>query len=218
MKPSFKITRKINELLLQNDDSDYHNDILLNLILTFAVIILGICGIIFLMIPYLVLLLVDYIYTKFIKSKINNKSKTKVIKIINSYYDFLIPKNKYYYLKGYHNHDNSLEIFIYRFIHVYKDMYNTLEVGTDDFICGQNKRRSAHDIYLICKNYYPDTTINDVLKILVNLRNINKIKGSYCNTIHKYVYHMDSNHRDDNDNTEYGKGIKFKDLINAYKE
>lgn len=165
-------------------------------------------------IPLCISLICEYLYIVFN----GDFDKKYIIRTINNYYNQQIPKNKYYYLKGYTHYNDSLETFIYKFIKDYKDIHYTIEVGIDKYICGTGRRRSAHDIYLICLNYYPDITIDDVLKILVNLRNNNKIKGSYCNTIHKYVYHMDSNYRDDNDNTEYGKGIKFKDLINAYKE
>jgi len=216
---SFKIVRRLASNLPDGDETDDHLTILYNFIILFGIIIFGFFGILIIFIPGLLLLLVDYIYTKTVSMKIDNISKTKVRSVINNYYNQIIPANKYYYLKGYKPYDNlSLEDFIYRFIKVYNDMYCTYEVGDNYYICDTSRRRSAHDIYLICKNYYKDITIDEVLTILVNLRNNNEIKGSYCNTIHRYVYHNTSNHRDDNDQTEYQNGIKFKDLINAYKE
>lgn len=217
MKLKFKLTQHwidfISDFSL-TDDTDNLGELFLNTIL----VLLGSLTIflysLILFIPVCISLLCEFIYIK-----INiTYSKKYTLKVINKYYKDLIPENKYYYLKCYNNNDQSLELFIRRFIAYYKDDYCTYEVGTNDFICGTDKRRSVHDIYLISRNYYKDITINDVLKILVNLRNNNQIRGSYCTTICKYVYHISSNYRDDNDSTEYGYGIKFKDLINAYKE
>jgi len=184
-----------------------------NIIILLASLIIFIFTII-MFIPFNISLLFEYVYVKFNGSL----GKKYTLKVINKYYNDLIPKSKFYYLKGYTHSNDSLETFIYKFITLYKDHYPTIEVGNDEYICGTGRRRSAHDIYLICKNYYEGITIDDVLKILVNLRNTNQIRGSYCTTICKYVYHISSNYRDDNDNTEYSNGIKFKDLINAHKE
>lgn len=215
---SFKIIRRLASNLPDGQEEDDHLTIFANIFILLGVIIFAFCAIVICIIPFLILLLVDYIYTVVVKIKVEDISKNKVRSVINNYYNQLIPKNKYYYLKGYHYNNLTLETFIYNFIIMYNYIYNTYQVGDDDWICGTGRRRSAHDIYLICKNYYPDTTFDEVLTILVNLRNKNKIKGSYCNTICRYVYHNTSNHRDDNDQTEYQSGIKFKDLITAYKE
>jgi len=184
-----------------------------NIIILLASLIIFIFTII-MFIPFNISLLFEYVYVKFNGSL----GKKYTLKVINKYYNEIIPKNRYYYLQGYKHQNISLERFIHKFISVYNDIYPTYEVGDNYYICDTGRRRSAHDIYLICKNYYEGITIDDVLTILVNLRNDNIIKGSYCTNICIYVYHNTSNHRNDNDNTEYGNGIKFKDLINAYKE
>jgi hypothetical protein len=218
MEASFNLTKKIASLLDDGNETNDHLEIFINLFLSLGIIILVIICLIILFIPILILLLIDYIYGKIVKIKVDEISKTKVKNIVNSYYNEIIPKNRYYYLQGYKHQNISLERFIHKFISVYNDIYPTYEVGDNYYICDTGRRRSAHDIYLICKNYYEGITIDDVLTILVNLRNDNIIKGSYCTNICIYVYHNTSNHRNDNDNTEYGNGIKFKDLINAYKE
>lgn len=217
MKVKFKLTKHWIDFICDLPsvgNADTLGELFLNTIVVFLGSLMIFSYSLILFIPVCISLLCEFIYIK-----VNiTYSKKHTLKVINKYYEDLIPKNKYYYLKGYNNTDESLEKFIRRFVIYYKDDYCTYEVGTNDFICGTDKRRSAHDIYLISRNYYKDVTINDVLKILVNLRNTNQIRGSYCTTICKYVYHISSNYRDDNDSTEYGYGIKFKDLINAYKE
>lgn len=215
MKIKFKLTQFWIDFIgdLPNlNDADSLGELFLDTLLVLLGSLMIFLFSLILFIPVCISLLCEFIYINI------TFSKKYTLKVINKYYKDLVPENKYYYLKGYNNTDQSLELFIRRFIVYYKDNYCTYEVGTNDFICGTDKRRSAHDIYLISRNYYKDITINDVLKILVNLRNNNQIRGSYCTTICKYVYHISSHYRDDNDSTEYGYGIKFKDLINAYKE
>lgn len=106
--------------------------------------------------------------------------------------------------------------FIYEFIRNYNNNYYTKnQYGL--VTCEKAKRRSLGDIFRLCKTYYPDCTIHDVINELVWLLENGMIKGSYCTTIYKYVFHLNGNVYSRNDEVEYSSKIKFNDIIKTYK-
>ena len=150
---------------------------------------------------------------------------TNIKKIINSYYIVHHKNIKSYYLQNsidsrkiekLNVSTKELSKFIYWFLYNGKDNYYTMHNG--NIVCEKNKRRSAGDIYLICKHYYPDCTFNDVMKILLTLvLNDVNITCSYCCTINKLVYFIDSRDANLNSKTEYENNIELIDLIKIYK-
>lgn len=61
--------------------------------------------------------------------------------------------------------------------------------------CGRNRRRSVHDLWLVCKTEYPSLTLKElgtVLKELINnTRDKNKSKTfiCFCTDIQKYTWY-----------------------------
>ncbi len=116
----------------------------------------------------------------------------------------------------YTNNHTKLSDFIYTFIFSLNNIYYSAE--KDGWInCDIRRRRSLGDIFLICKRYYPDCTIRDVLKELIILLGKKQIGASWCNTIHKYVFHTQNRIINYNDRVEFNDKIKFQDLVDLYK-
>lgn len=89
----------------------------------------------------------------------------------------------------------------------------------------QNKasRRSFGDIYMICKYYYPNVTVKDVLyELYVGLRQhfTQGYRTSYCNYMGKRAFYYD----EDMGNLEYDKttndeyGHQYKYYMNLFKQ
>lgn len=59
-----------------------------------------------------------------------------------------------------------------------------------------NKRRSLGDIYMICKYYYPNISVKDVIyELYIGLREdvkIEKLRTSYCSMINKRVWYYNA--------------------------
>lgn len=84
----------------------------------------------------------------------------------------------------------SLKTFIYDFIQEHNEELQTIFVNTEELQCEPGKRRSAGDIYLICKYYYPDCSLQEVLLILdeLTINEDHNIKSQVCRAINKRVY------------------------------
>ncbi len=155
---------------------------------------------------------------KYIKYGNLKKKRTNEIKsIIHEHGERLELNSSYYKLEGLEKWQVSsspkefLEVFILR----YNYDYRTIDIH-DNVICSRGRRRSLGDIYLITKYYTPTATIEDVLTILIKLLKQKKIYASYCSTIDKYVFHIDSNSWIKDSKTEYGD-VRFNELIEIYK-
>lgn len=111
--------------------------------------------------------------------------------------------------------EDSLDLFILRFMRALNQYCSTKEYN-DVFVCGANKRRSLGDIFLICKYYYPECTIEQVLKILITLIDDGQISANYCGTICKVVFFQVYRHSDFSYSTEYSK-LTFKEIVKYYK-
>ncbi len=110
----------------------------------------------------------------------------------------------------------TLEQFLVLFFKEWNNEKNTIFVDTLEVQTEMEKRRSIGDIYMICKYYYPNCTLNEVLNLLyfrLPLVITNGFRTSYCNTIKKKVWYYE----EDNDtealnktaNDEFGKPYKF---------
>ena len=140
----------------------------------------------------------------------------RVKTIIKDWEDKILKEafGRYYYFKDFKNHCVCFDEFIQRFIIEFNNNYSTYQDGK--LICNKDRRRSLGDIFLICKYYYPEVTMQRVLIELLKLLNNRYIAGSYCNTIHKYVFHKSSRHIGRSDKVEYSNEINFGHILDAY--
>lgn len=89
----------------------------------------------------------------------------------------------------------TLEAFLTRFFTEWNVEKITIFVDDSTQQTGINKRRSLGDIYMICKYYYPNCTLKEVLTLLyVTLNNnLAGFRTSYCHTINKRVWYYSEN-------------------------
>lgn len=93
-------------------------------------------------------------------------------------------------LEGYeHNNKLSLKEFIKEFIVNLNYRYNTRYVKSKGKQCEWGKRRSTGDIFMICRSYYPDVTLKEVMTIIAELGQELDIIVTYCPTIKKRVFY-----------------------------
>lgn len=85
----------------------------------------------------------------------------------------------------------TLESFLTKFFIEWNVEKITIFVDDSTEQTGINKRRSLGDIYIICKYYYPNCTLKEVLTLLyVTLNNnLTGFRTSYCHTIKKRVWY-----------------------------
>ena len=227
----FKSLTKLNNELLSEftdlkDDRFFIGNIIGNLCIGLLFFLLTIISILLIPIALIDHIISGYVYLyKYIKHGDLKKKRIKEVRsIIQEHGNKLLLADKEYILK--HNVDNksyinnkqdSLRLFIFEFLWDLNNIYNTYDHLNQHMICNTRRRRSLGDIFLICKHYYPECTIEDVLTILIKLLNEKDIFASWCTTINKYVFHTDSRNWNRNDRTEYHKDLKFNELIEIYK-
>jgi len=138
-------------------------------------------------------------------------------KIFEHWFETTIDNDKrthYYYFKEYINYSpGSLNNFLRDFF--IKNNNYTTYWGINQ-ICDPGRRRSLGDIYLICKYYFPGVTIEQVIKHLIKQLKKGHIGASYCNTIHKYVFHTQNTNWEKSARTEYNN-LNFKDILEIYE-
>lgn len=164
----------------------------------------------------------------FFEKYILAKKKKKLLAILKNYANDCEKEiNGYLALAKKHESENFLEIpkditlkqFIHTLVRQYNYKYDTVFVKNEYSTrvqCFSGKRRSLGDIYLICKHYYPNCKIEEVLSILINLLQNKEIYGSYCSTIHKYVFHLSSNFTKTNCEVEYCEEYYFSDFVETF--
>ena len=215
-----KLLKNINEELPEGDYSDY---LFINYLMNIAILLFGsilefIASIILLIFSpiYALLSLINMI----IKYNYEMKSKDTLKNILPNWAEELHLRVPYYKLhtKSVLVNKKPLDSFILDFMIDYNTRFDTYD-NLGLFVCGTDRRRSLGDIYLICKGYYPDSTIEDVFKVLIRMLDDGIISGSYCNTIHKFVFYPShhSSHNSFDVKVEYKEGIKFKQLLELYK-
>lgn len=191
-------------------------------ILGFSCLVLGVVVTTIILLIYLVNLVWNLIIYVRDYKKIKNKEKN-IRKLISDYENELNNMSKLHLIDRWTQHNteistrNSLYDFLWYFFNEYNKRSYTVD-DTNTVQCAFNKRRSLGDIYRICRYYYPDITLEQVLKTLISLINSRDIGASRCSTIHKYVFHVDSLVVKYNDALEYSNYYKFQDLVDIYKK
>ncbi len=112
--------------------------------------------------------------------------------------------------------DQTLQEFLTKFFLVWNNEKNTIYADTKDIQTDTRRRRSLGDIFLICKYYYPTTTLREVLNLLYDvLPSIMPagFRSSYCSTIDKRVWYFDEDRRgaliNEDHRDEFGKIVNF---------
>jgi hypothetical protein len=89
-------------------------------------------------------------------------------------------------IPGYqHDEKITLEQFITTFI---KKKYNTIYKKNKKEQCYSGAYRSMGDIYNLCREYYPDVKVEQVMKCLVNMYKKGEVFSFYCPNIRKRVF------------------------------
>lgn len=135
-------------------------------------------------------------------------------------------KNLYYLVSKTRDHEwscvvleDNLEEFIIKFFKSYNKSYDTYDLITHKQVCRAYRRRSIGDIYLICKNYFPDTNLDAVIKCLIRLVKADILAVSKCSDIKKYVFVQKDSYTGNYvaQDIEFIKGINFQQLIAYYE-
>lgn len=229
----------IDNLVDRDDIVDFDNYFInkflsIRLFLTLITVLLMSCFIIIVYIPIIILNILNNILdlSKYIYIKIKSHPRFKnsrIRNIMNNWYS-KIEKEELLYLGGkdLKFKDVDLKQFIIKFFNEYNNKYNTypnhynINLDTPEnfrwtyrnfnVFCETHRRRSLGDVYRISKTYFPSTKIEEVLEILIQLCESKELSGSYCTTIHKFVFHKQNENFYPKGETEYGD-IIFKDVI-----
>ena len=94
--------------------------------------------------------------------------------------------------------DDNVEDFVYNIMVAYKDKYQTVKVIGINDSSGKNtsgmvyattgRHRSLVDLFLLCKYYFPECTLRQVIKGLYYLHSIDKLGSQICSTVYRRVY------------------------------
>lgn len=101
--------------------------------------------------------------------------------------------------------NESLQEFLVKFFTKWNLEKDTVLVINKEHVdTPAGRRRSLGDIYRICKYYFPNCTIDEVLDLLYNVLpdEIEGFRSSYCSTILKRVWYYDPERPTDIYNTE----------------
>lgn len=108
------------------------------------------------------------------------------------------------------NRPETLREFIIRFFNEWNNDKNTIYKDNREVQTEAGRRRSLGDIFMICRYYYQNCTLREVVEILYrgNLQNdIEGFRTSYCSIIHKRVWYS---------NPELGYGIYNSNAIDEF--
>lgn len=87
-----------------------------------------------------------------------------------------------------------LDIFIKTFFTKWNLNRDTIYVNTKAVQTEANKRRSLADIFMLCRYYYPECTLLDVIKVLyIKIVDTKDFRSSYCFKIQKRVWYYSKN-------------------------
>lgn len=116
----------------------------------------------------------------------------------------------------------SIEEFLYRFFTEYNKERKTIFIN-GNLQTEVNRRRSLGDIFMICKYYFKDVTLKEIITLLYTtlpLKFQNGFITSYCYTIEKRVWYYDD-YRDtyifDKEQRDEYSNV-YQDYINAINE
>ena len=204
------------------EESDYF---LVNVIITFflslLVPIVGVLTFCYVLILYpinLIFNLFDYLYKKVRKKRYLNKCN----KILEDYETDLIKNFDHLKLMNRYkdpvkvSSNAELKSFIYDFFNYYNDSNYTYDKN-GLYQCDPNRRRSLGDIFLICRVYYPNVKLIDVLKVLFIFIKNKSINISKCGDIHKFVFYVNGRRATAMDEiVEFNNEITMKELYELY--
>lgn len=108
------------------------------------------------------------------------------------------------------NRPETLREFIIRFFNEWNNEKDTIYKDNREVQTTAGRRRSLGDIFMICRYYYQNCTLREVVDILYrgNLQaDIEGFRTSYCHTIHKRVWYS---------NPELGNGIYDRTIIDEF--
>lgn len=100
----------------------------------------------------------------------------------------LLSTNKLLYFKKYpkdKKRKRTLSQFISFFLNYLTKEYDTYEIGNDTIQCYCGSDRSLTDIFLCCKYYYPECTLEEVAVLLWNKRGLT---SWYCPDVYRRIY------------------------------
>lgn len=84
----------------------------------------------------------------------------------------------------------TLEQFLVKFFKEYNNERNTIFVESRATQTEMGKRRSLGDIYKICKYYFPEITLKELMQLLyVDLMSMEGFRSSKCSQIRKRVWY-----------------------------
>lgn len=112
------------------------------------------------------------------------------------------------------NLPDNLKAFLKEFFKNYNNEHPTIYVTSKSEQTSVGRRRSLGDIFKICKYYYPDCNLQDVVTLLFTTlpkEVTNGFRCSYCHTIKKRVWYYDEgskNYFEDNKD-EYGNSVEY---------
>lgn len=117
----------------------------------------------------------------------------------------------------------TLEQFIVKFFTKFNLEKDTIFVNTLEVQTSHGKRRSLGDIYMICKYYYPDVTVEEIAKIIYTNLRTHRLRSSFCYNVKKRVWYYsetaESNVYDEDVADEYGHKWKYYiDKLNSTDE
>lgn len=90
--------------------------------------------------------------------------------------------------------DDNVEDFVYNVMVSYKDRYTTHVVDPDTLLrkpqvhTNVGRHRSLVDLFLLCRYYFPNCTLLQVIKGLYYLNSINVLGYQTCCTVNRRVY------------------------------
>ncbi len=114
--------------------------------------------------------------------------------------------------------EEPLNAFMKEFFTRWNEEKDTIFTNNRNVQTEAGKRRSLGDIYLICKHYYPKTTLKEVSNVLFNMfREVPRFRSSYCYRNNKRMFYVGVNDYeptgifDKSHTDEYGNQWNFYD-------
>jgi len=88
--------------------------------------------------------------------------------------------------------EDNYKDFIVSFLTTYRIKRKTYEIdpetGKRYVFCDTYRTRSLTDLYKVTKFYFPDVTLEQVKKEMLQLEKDKKLSGSWCHTVNRQVY------------------------------
>ncbi len=219
--------RDLYKFLIRNikdisEDFDFEGELLKKyrilplLLIIFIYLLVGIVGLV-LLVPTIIAVLWHDLYIGWVAMNKEKYDRIYVKQVIQDYEKKLLENGTYNLGKEF-GIQCSLYDFIYKFIRQHTSQLDTYDKN-GLLICDRyHVRRSLGDTFLVCKHYFPECTLEQVIKHLIYYLQIRYIGGYRCNDIKKFVYHMNTSYHNLNDNLEYGEGLKWQDIVDTYKK